>query len=150
MARMSVIGYDSDFSRCLLYRHYPRYSGPQRAIPIPWCQSAWGPDADRRAKLLTYQAVEGSILNLGGLFTLTLISVRRPLFANGLHSATSVVPRAPALVDGTLEECIREFMAKPTTTRHLYEILTAPQPPLVSAVLSGEHIVELARLRDFL
>ncbi|MGY4499444.1 hypothetical protein ACVWYH_003375 [Bradyrhizobium sp. GM24.11] len=26
------------------------------------CQSARGPDADRRAKLLTYQAVEGAIL----------------------------------------------------------------------------------------
>jgi hypothetical protein len=54
------------------------------------------------------------------------------------------------LIDGTLDECIREFMVKPIATRHLYEILTAPQPPLVSAVLSGEHIVELARLRDFL
>jgi hypothetical protein len=54
------------------------------------------------------------------------------------------------LVDGTLDECIREFMAKPTTSRHLYEIHTAPQPPSVRAVLSGEHIVELARLRDFL
>jgi hypothetical protein len=54
------------------------------------------------------------------------------------------------LVDGTLEECIREFMAKPKPVRHLYEIHTAPQPPLVSAVLSAEHIVELARLRDFL
>ena len=54
------------------------------------------------------------------------------------------------LVDGTLYECLREFMTRPTTTRHLYEIDTAPQPPLVTAVLSGEHIVELARLRDFL
>jgi hypothetical protein len=54
------------------------------------------------------------------------------------------------LVDGTLDECIREFMAKPTALRHLYEIHTAPQPPLGSAVMSGEHIVELARLRDFL
>jgi hypothetical protein len=54
------------------------------------------------------------------------------------------------LVDGTLDECIREFMAKPTTARHLYEIHTSPQPPLVSAVLSGEPIIELARLRDFL
>jgi hypothetical protein len=54
------------------------------------------------------------------------------------------------LVDGTLDECIREFMGKPVSTRHLYEIHTSPQPPLVSAVLSGEHIVELARLRDFL
>jgi len=54
------------------------------------------------------------------------------------------------LVGGTLDKCIREFMAKPTPLRHLYEIHTEPQPPLVSAVLSGEHIVELARLRDFL
>jgi hypothetical protein len=41
-------------------------------------------------------------------------------------------------------------MAKPARIRHLYEIHTSPQPPLVSSVLSGEHIVELARLRDFL
>jgi hypothetical protein len=54
------------------------------------------------------------------------------------------------LVDGTLDECIRELMAKPMSVRHLYEIHTVPQPPLVNAVLSGEHIVELARLRDFL
>jgi hypothetical protein len=54
------------------------------------------------------------------------------------------------LVDGSLDECLREFMAKPTPVRHLYEIHTAPQPQLVIAVLSGEHIVELARLRDFL
>ena len=54
------------------------------------------------------------------------------------------------LVDGSLDECLREFMAKPTPVRHLYEIYTAPQPPLVSAVLSEEQIVELARLRDFL
>ena len=54
------------------------------------------------------------------------------------------------LVDGTLDECIREFMVKPASIRHLYEIHTSPQPPLVNAVLSGEHVVELARLRDFL
>jgi hypothetical protein len=54
------------------------------------------------------------------------------------------------LVDGSLDECLQEFMAKPTPLRHLYEIHTAPQPPLVSAVLSDEQIVELARLRDFL
>jgi hypothetical protein len=79
--------------------------------------------------------------------------MRRLFFANGLRSATSVVPRGSgpySLVDGTLDECIREFMAKPTPVRHLYEIHTAPQPPLVGAVLSEEHIVELARLRDFL
>jgi hypothetical protein len=56
----------------------------------------------------------------------------------------------PYLVsDGSLEECIREVTAKPTASRHLYEIHTAPQSDVVSAVMSGEHVVELARLRDF-
>jgi hypothetical protein len=54
------------------------------------------------------------------------------------------------LAQGTLDDCIREFMAKPDSTRHLYEIHTAPQPPLVTEVLSAEHVIELARLRDFL
>jgi hypothetical protein len=52
------------------------------------------------------------------------------------------------LVDGTLDECIREFMAKPVAARHLYEIHSSPQSRLVSRVLSGDTIVELARLRD--
>ena len=52
--------------------------------------------------------------------------------------------------EGTLDECTREFMAKPGSSRHLYEIHTAPQPPLITEALSGEHIIELARLRDFL
>jgi hypothetical protein len=54
------------------------------------------------------------------------------------------------VVDGTLDQCIKDFMSKPASQRHLYEIHTMPQPPLVTEVLSGEHIVELARLRDFL
>jgi hypothetical protein len=54
------------------------------------------------------------------------------------------------IIDGTLDECIRELMAKPASMRHLYEIHTSPQPPLVSSVLFGDHVVELARLRDFL
>jgi hypothetical protein len=51
---------------------------------------------------------------------------------------------------GTLDECIQQFMRLPEAQRHLYEIHTVPQPDLVSAVLSTEHVVELARLRDFL
>ena len=54
------------------------------------------------------------------------------------------------LVDSTLEQCIGEFMARPASSRHLYEVHTSPQPPLLCAVLSGEIITELARLRDFL
>ena len=57
----------------------------------------------------------------------------------------------PYLIDeGTLEECIRQFLTKPTKQHHLYEIHTAPQTDLVSAVLSAEQIVAIARLRDFL
>jgi hypothetical protein len=51
---------------------------------------------------------------------------------------------------GPLDQCIREFMAKPEPTRHLYEIHTARQPPLIMDVLSAEHIMELSRLRDVL
>ena len=54
------------------------------------------------------------------------------------------------LLDGTLDECIRHFLAKPPPVRHLYEIHTSPQPPLVDAVVSREIVAELARLRDFL
>ena len=52
------------------------------------------------------------------------------------------------LVDGTLDECLREFMAKPSSMRHLYEIHA--EPPLVAAVLPEGLVAELARLRDFL
>ncbi|UWU79350.1 hypothetical protein N2603_13070 [Bradyrhizobium huanghuaihaiense] len=52
--------------------------------------------------------------------------------------------------EGTLDECISAFMKKPAATRHLYEIRTAPQPPLVTAVLSPEHVIELSRWREFL
>jgi predicted ATPase/DNA-binding winged helix-turn-helix (wHTH) protein len=34
-----------------------------RSLRAQGCQSAWGPDADRRAKLLIYKTVEGSILD---------------------------------------------------------------------------------------
>jgi hypothetical protein len=63
------------------------------------------------------------------------------------------VPKAwggiPYLVaDGTLEECIREFMSRPQP--HLYQIHTRSQPPLGAEILEAEQIIELARLRDFL
>src|SRR5438874_9808918 len=58
--------------------------------------------------------------------------------------------RPYSIVDGTLDDCIRQFMAKPESQRHLYEVQTAPQGELISAILSAEQIVELARLRDFL
>jgi len=54
------------------------------------------------------------------------------------------------VVNGTLDECIRAFAAKPEATHHLYEIRTTPQPPVITGILSAEQIHELSRLRDFL
>jgi hypothetical protein len=54
------------------------------------------------------------------------------------------------LLDSTLDECIRQFLAKPTVTRHLYEIHTLPQAPFVGEVVTAESVAELAHLRDFL
>ena len=67
-----------------------------------------------------------------------------------LNKERRPAPNPYLIFDGTLDQCIREFTARPASVRHLYEIHTSPQPPLVSAVLSGEIIAELARLRDFL
>ena len=69
---------------------------------------------------------------------------------NNERVSASLGARPYLIIDGTLDECIRKFMSQPISQRHLYEIHTAPQSDLVSSVLSGEHIVELARLRDFL
>ncbi|MBW7965012.1 hypothetical protein [Bradyrhizobium sp. BR 10261] len=52
--------------------------------------------------------------------------------------------------EGTLDACITAFMQKPAPSRHLYEIRTAAQPPLVTDILSPEHVIELSRLREFL
>ena len=69
---------------------------------------------------------------------------------NSERISASLGARPYLVVEGSLDECIRQFLAKPASQRQLYEIHTAPQTDLVSAVLSAEHIVEIARLRDFL
>jgi len=73
----------------------------------------------------------------------------RPSVNNERVSA-SLGARPYLIIDGTLDECIRKFMTMPINQHHLYEMHTAPQSDLVRAVLSADHIVELARLRDFL
>jgi hypothetical protein len=62
--------------------------------------------------------------------------------------SVSLGARPYMISEGTLDECIQKFMQLREGQRHLYEIHTAPQADLVSAILSTEHIVELARLRD--
>jgi hypothetical protein len=64
--------------------------------------------------------------------------------------SASLGARPYMIVDGTLDECIQNFILQPESQRHLYEIHTAPQCDLVSKILSGEHVIELARLRDLL
>ena len=73
-----------------------------------------------------------------------------PSIKNERVSAADGGGRPYSIVDGTLDDCIRQFMAKPVSQHHLYEIHTAPQGELIGAVLSAEHILEIARLRDFL
>jgi hypothetical protein len=66
-----------------------------------------------------------------------------------LHNERRAEGSGPYLLfEGTLDKCIRELI-KPATTRHLYEIHASPQSRFVSRILSGETVVELARLRDF-
>jgi hypothetical protein len=69
---------------------------------------------------------------------------------NSERVSASLGARPYMIIDGTLDECIRKFMSQPKSQHHLYEVRTAPQPNLVSAILSADHVVELARLRDFL
>jgi hypothetical protein len=64
--------------------------------------------------------------------------------------SASLGARPYMIIDSTLDECIQKLMSQPESQRHLYEIHTALQSDLVSKVLSGEHVVELARLRDYL
>jgi hypothetical protein len=72
-----------------------------------------------------------------------------PSVNNERNSPT--VSTGPYLVaDGTLDECIRQFLSKPASQHHLDEIHAAPQDNLVTAILSAEHIIELVRLREFL
>jgi hypothetical protein len=69
---------------------------------------------------------------------------------NNERVSASLGARPYMIIEGTLDECIRKFMLQPKSQHHLYEIHTAPQSDLVSAILSAEHVIELARLRDFL
>ena len=61
------------------------------------------------------------------------------------------VPDGPyQIAEGSLNDCIRQFMAKPDTQHHLCEIHTAAQGETVIPVLSAKHILEIAPLRYFL
>jgi hypothetical protein len=82
-------------------------------------------------------------------------SKQRPGINFGAAAASIASERArvslfPYLViDGTLDACIPGFLAKPASRRHLYEMHTAPQTPVIAAILSEDQITEIARLREF-
>ena len=96
----------------------------------------------RNARAKTRSQTESSLVN----FDAPAVLRKWP----SLHNERRTGGSPYLLVEATLDKCIQEFLAKPTSLRHLYEIHTAPQPPLVAPILSGERIVQLARLRDFL
>jgi hypothetical protein len=57
---------------------------------------------------------------------------------------------AYTVVEGTLDECIRQFTSKPISQHHLYDIHTTAQGEMITEVMSAKQISELVRLRDFL
>ena len=68
-------------------------------------------------------------------------------------SSTAFWPRALKSVLGFRQFLLRgldKVRGEWSLVNHLYEIHTAPQAELLTAVLSPAQIVELARLRDFL
>jgi hypothetical protein len=66
--------------------------------------------------------------------------------SNGEHLAGEI----PDLVaEGSLGECIALFTSKPMSELQLYEIHTAPQGELITAVLSAQQLIELAGLWGF-
>jgi hypothetical protein len=48
-------------------------------------------------------------------------------------------PNPYLIFDGTLGECIDQFLAKPAGSRHLYEIHAAAHADVVSSVMSSEY-----------
>src|ERR1700676_4661565 len=75
-------------------------------------------------------------------------SLRKWPSRHGKRLTDARYPDPYLLNDSTLGECIKMFITKSASQQHLYEIHTAPQPPLVSAVIRAEHIEELAKLRE--
>ena len=69
---------------------------------------------------------------------------------NGRRNDNAAFPGTYLVVEGTLDECIGQFISKPVSQRHLYEIQTVPQGDLVTGVMTAEQIAHLAQFREFL
>lgn len=53
------------------------------------------------------------------------------------------------IFDGTLDECVREFMDKPISQRRLYEVHTVLQPALEKELLTAIDLLAIASRTDF-
>ena len=60
---------------------------------------------------------------------------------NKQRVGASLGARPYMISQGTLDECIQQFMQLREAQRHLYEIHTAPQSDVVGAILSTDHVV---------
>jgi hypothetical protein len=50
---------------------------------------------------------------------------------------------------GTLDECIREFSAKPISQHHLYDVATGDQPAFEQNILSAPDVTKIIARADF-
>jgi hypothetical protein len=50
---------------------------------------------------------------------------------------------------GTLDECIREFSAKPISQHHLYDVTTGHQPAFEQNILSAPDVTNIIARADF-
>jgi hypothetical protein len=80
---------------------------------------------------------------------LALATLRKWPSVNKERVSAALGARPYMIIEGSLDDCIRKFMLQPKSQHHLYEMHSAPQSDLVGAVLSAEHVIDLARLRDF-
>jgi hypothetical protein len=57
---------------------------------------------------------------------------------------------APYMVfEGNLGECTREFLTKPASQHHLYEVSTDPQPAFDRTVLAAADLTEIIARAEF-
>ena len=68
---------------------------------------------------------------------------RSPSIA-GQRNASAKFPSPYTLKKDTLFECLREFMSKPISQRHLYEIHTLRRGPSETKIISSDEATELA------
>jgi hypothetical protein len=62
----------------------------------------------------------------------------------------AILRKWPSLNNARRNDGTDPYMVAEGTLAACIQIHTAPQPPLITEVLSAAHVIELARLQDFL